>query len=109
MELDRASDRVAAALAARGVEAGQTVSLFSQNRWEWVVAYHGALKAGRGDPVNVMLTTEEFGFVLRDCDSAAVSVGGDQAAATVDEAKALPSLRMVVSFDGAATGAVAFA
>lgn len=109
VELDRASDRVAAGLAARGVEAGQTVSLYSQNRWEWVVAYHGALKAGAViNPVNVMLTMEELAFVLRDCESAAVFVGGDQAGATVDVAADLPSLRMVVSFDGASAGAVAF-
>lgn len=63
-ELDAESDRVAAALAARGVRPGQVVSLYAQNRWEWVVAYHGALKAGAvANPVNVMLTTQELAFV----------------------------------------------
>jgi AMP-binding enzyme len=37
-ELDALSDRVAAGLLARGVESGRPVSLYSQNRWEWVVA-----------------------------------------------------------------------
>jgi acyl-CoA synthetase (AMP-forming)/AMP-acid ligase II len=45
-ELDALSDRVAAGLVAPGVRPGQPVSLYAQNRWEWVVAYHGALKAG---------------------------------------------------------------
>ena len=45
-ELDEASTRIAAALVDRGVRPGQTVSLFAQNRWEWVTAYHGVLKAG---------------------------------------------------------------
>lgn len=67
-ELDELSDRVAAGLVARGVRAGQVVSLYAQNRWEWVVTYHGALKAGAVvNPVNVMLTAEELAFVLRDC------------------------------------------
>ena len=60
-DLDAESDRVAAGLAARGVEPGNTVSLYARNRWEWVVAYHGALKAGAVvNPVNVMLTPEEL-------------------------------------------------
>jgi long-chain acyl-CoA synthetase len=37
------SDRVAAALATRGIAPGDRVSLYAQNRWEWNVAYHGIL------------------------------------------------------------------
>ncbi|ABW13819.1 hypothetical protein Franean1_4440 [Parafrankia sp. EAN1pec] len=36
-ELDALSDRVAAWLVDRSVRRGQPVSLYSQNRWEWVV------------------------------------------------------------------------
>lgn len=72
-ELDADSDRVASALRARGVQPGQVVSLYAHNRWEWVVSYHGALKAGAIiNPVNVMLTTDELVYVLRDCGSAAL-------------------------------------
>jgi long-chain acyl-CoA synthetase len=70
-ELDAASDRIAAALADRGVRDGQTVSIYAQNSWQWVASYHGALKAGAVvNPVNVMLTLEELAFVLRDCFAA---------------------------------------
>lgn len=68
-ELDELSDRVAAGLTARGVRPGQPVSLYAQNRWEWVVSYHGALKAGAVvNPVNVMLTLDDW---LSSCAIAA--------------------------------------
>ncbi|HTS96310.1 MAG TPA: AMP-binding protein [Streptosporangiaceae bacterium] len=57
-------DRVAGGLRALGVRPGDRVSLYSPNRWEWVVAYHAALRAGAVvNPINVMLTPEEVAFV----------------------------------------------
>ncbi len=107
-ELDALSDRVAAGLVARGVRAGQPVSLYAQNRWEWVVAYHGALKAGAVvNPVNVMLTPEELAFVLRDCGSGAVFTSAEQAPTVLELTRDLPEPITVVSF-GACPGAVAF-
>ena len=107
-ELDALSDRVAAGLAARGVRAGQPVSLYAQNRWEWVVAYHGALKAGAVvNPVNVMLTPEELAFVLRDCGAAAVFTSAEQAPTVLELTRDLPGLQTVVAF-GEADGALAF-
>ncbi len=98
-ELDALSDRVAAWLAARGVRPGQPVSLYAQNRWEWVVTYHGALKAGAiVNPVNVMLTPEELAFVLRDCGSAAVFTSAEQAAMVVELTRDLPELNTVVAY-----------
>ena len=108
-ELDEDSDRVAAALRARGLQPGQVVSLYSQNRWEWVVSYHGALKAGAiVNPVNVMLTTDELVYVLRDCGSAALFASGDKIAGALRASKELAALRTIVAFDPmteAATGA----
>lgn len=79
-ELDRLSDRVAAALVARGIGTGDVVSLYGQNGWEWIVSYHGVLKAGAVvNPINVMLTGPELTFVLTDCNSKAVFTGPDQA------------------------------
>jgi long-chain acyl-CoA synthetase len=108
-ELDAASDRVAAALADRGVRDGQTVSIYAQNSWQWVTSYHGALKAGAVvNPVNVMLTLEELAFVLRDCDAAAVFTSGEQVAGVVELTRDLPDLHTVVSFGAAIAGSVAF-
>lgn len=56
-ELDERSTAVAACLHERGIGPGDVCSLYSQNCWEWIVAYHGILKAGAVvNPVNVMLT-----------------------------------------------------
>ncbi|GAY07277.1 long-chain-fatty-acid--CoA ligase [Pseudonocardia sp. N23] len=104
-ELDALSDRVAAGLAERGVRPGRAVSLYAQNRWEWVVAYHGVLKAGAVvNPVNVMLTPEELAFVLRDCGAAAVFTSAEQAAGVAELTRDLPELRSVIAF-GASSSA----
>lgn len=106
-ELDRLSDRVAGALAARGVRQGQLVSLYSQNRWEWIVAYHGILKAGAMvNPVNVMLTYDELAFVLEDCEAVAVFTSGDHAQRVATASETLPRLRNIVSFDAIDAGGV---
>ena len=70
-ELDDLSSAFAGALRGRGIDDGDRVSIYSQNRWEWVVAYHGIVKAGAVvNPINVMLTAEEVAFVLNDCGAA---------------------------------------
>ncbi|MGW3285230.1 AMP-binding protein [Streptomyces sp. NPDC001002] len=64
-ELDAAVNRVASALSAGGVRPGAAVTLFSENRWEWVAAYHGILRAGCVvNPVNAMLTAPEVAAVV---------------------------------------------
>ena len=109
-ELDQASDRVAAALAARGIRPGEPVSLYAQNRWEWVVAYHAVLKAGAVvNPINVMLTPEEVAYVLNDCKAGAVFAAADQAAAVLRLADSVPTLRTVIALDGEVEGAEPFA
>jgi long-chain acyl-CoA synthetase len=73
-------DRVAGGLRELGVRPGDRVSLYSPNRWEWVVAYHAALRAGAVvNPINVMLTPEEVAFVLNDCGAAAIFTAGEKA------------------------------
>ena len=75
--LDDLCDRVAGGLHDIGVRPGDRVSLYSPNRWEWVVAYHAALRAGAVvNPINVMLTAEEVAFVLNDCGAAAIFTVG---------------------------------
>jgi long-chain acyl-CoA synthetase len=48
--LDDLCDRVAGGLHDTGVRPGDRVSLYSPNRWEWVVAYHAALPFLRRRP-----------------------------------------------------------
>jgi long-chain acyl-CoA synthetase len=108
-DLDALSDRVAAALAGRGILPGDRVSLYSQNRWEWVVAYHGILKAGAvANPINVMLTPKEVRYVLDDCGARAIFCEGAKAPAVLDVAREVPAVEHVVSFGEAPPGALPF-
>lgn len=72
-ELDALSNRLANGLRALGVEAGDRVSLYSQNCWEWIVSYYAITKLGAVvNPINVMLTPEEVKFVVTDCGAKAL-------------------------------------
>ena len=103
-------ERVAAGLHTLGVRAGDRVSLYSPNRWEWVVAYHAALRAGAVvNPINVMLTPEEVAFVLNDCGAAAIFTAGEKAVVILGLTRDVPTLRRVISFDDVGGGATAFA
>jgi long-chain acyl-CoA synthetase len=110
--LDDLCDRVAGGLHDSGVRPGDRVSLYSPNRWEWVVAYHAALRAGAVvNPINVMLTAEEVAFVLNDCGAAAIFASGEKAeviAALTRGSGSVPTLRRVISFDPAGGGVTPF-
>src|SRR6516162_9971838 len=109
-ELDNLCDRVAGGLHDIGVRPGDRVSLYSPNRWEWVIAYHAALRAGAVvNPINVMLTAEEVAFVLNDCGAAAIFTGGDQAEVMLRVTRDVPTLRQVISFDRVSGGGTFFA
>jgi long-chain acyl-CoA synthetase len=101
-DLHELCDRVAGGLQELGVQPGDRVSLYSPNRWEWVVAYHAALRAGAVvNPINVMLTPEEVAFVLNDCGAAVIFTAGEKAEVIVGLTRAVPTLRRVISFDPA--------
>ncbi len=72
-ELNELSNRLANGLRGIGVEAGDRVTLYAPNSWEWVVSYHAIHKLGAvANPINVMLTPEEVGFVVKDCGAKAL-------------------------------------
>ena len=80
-ELDVLSSRVAAGLAALGVETGHRVALFGANSWEWVVAYYGIAKAGAViNPLSSMLTADELRHTLEDAGARVVLGAPDKAA-----------------------------
>jgi long-chain acyl-CoA synthetase len=104
-ELDATVSRIAAGLSRCGVRPGERVTLFSENRWEWVAAYHGILRAGCVvNPVNAMLTSPELAVIVEDCGSTALLASGT---CTERIGTGLPgSVRLRVSFDDAPADAV---
>jgi 4-coumarate--CoA ligase len=66
-ELAESVDRFAGALAARGLRPGDVVALNAPNSPEFVVAFHGILRAGGTvTTVNVLYTPDEIATQLRD-------------------------------------------
>ncbi|HEV8469936.1 MAG TPA: AMP-binding protein [Candidatus Limnocylindria bacterium] len=72
-ELDAATDRLAAALAKRGVKNGDRVTIFMPNSVEFVFAFYGTLKAGGVvNPINALSKEREVRFQVDDAGAAAV-------------------------------------
>ena len=72
-ELDAATDRLAAALAKRGVKKGDRVTLFMPNSVEFVFAFYGTLKAGGVvNPINALSKEREVRFQVDDAGATAV-------------------------------------
>jgi len=68
--LERTSNRVAHALAARGVGRGDKVALLADARAEWVLAYLGIVKLGAvAVPINYRLTGAEIRETYADSDA----------------------------------------
>jgi long-chain acyl-CoA synthetase len=66
-ELDQASDRLAATLAAVGIKPGDPIALQLPNIPQFLISYFGILKAGGVVvPLNVMLRAPEVAFHLGD-------------------------------------------
>lgn len=107
-ELNAASDRFAGGLVARGLRAGDPVTLHVPNGPDWIVAYYGVLKAGGiVNPVNVLNTIDEVGHIVRDCGARMIVSGPHTAAAFA--ASRPPTLTHVIAAQGAAPdGAEAF-
>lgn len=72
-ELDDLSDRLAAALSENGVERGDRVLVFMDNRWEAVVSIFAALKAGAVFiPVNASTKADKLAYIVDNCDAKVV-------------------------------------
>jgi long-chain acyl-CoA synthetase len=72
-EIDRRSDQLAAALAKRGIRAGDRVTIFMPNSVEFVIAFYGTLKAGGVvNPINAQSKEREVRFQVDDAGATAV-------------------------------------
>src|SRR6059036_3709378 len=74
-EIDQLSDRLAAALAKRGVRPGDRVTIFMPNCVEFVIAFYGTLKIGGVvNPINAQSKEREVRFQVDDAGAKAVLV-----------------------------------
>lgn len=61
-QIEALACRLAGGLASIGVKQGDIVTLYSENRWEWLVTYYGVAKLGAViNPINVMLIRSSQG------------------------------------------------
>jgi long-chain acyl-CoA synthetase len=103
-ELDELSNRLAQALTGLGVEAGDRVSLFASNSWEWITSYYGALKAGAViNPLSAMLTPDEVAYAVNDCQARVILAPADKGLALHD-IRPDTSLEHIVLFDEESSG-----
>jgi fatty-acyl-CoA synthase len=104
-ELNAEVDRVARAILAAGLEAGDRVGIWSPNRAEWALVQYATAKAGVIlVNINPAYRTHELAFVVRQSGSrmliAAPSFKTSDYVAMVDEVRGeLPDLERVVFFD----------
>ena len=108
-ELDRQSNRLANGLHGIGVEVGDRVTLYAENCWEWVVSYYAIHKIGAvANPINVMLTPEEVGYVVQDCGAVALLASRDKGAPLLDMMDGTSLKEIVIFGDHVPAGARAF-
>jgi len=95
--------RLALGLQELGIQPGDRVAIFSENRPEWAIADYACLTASLADvPLYPNLPAEQACYILRDSGSVAVFVSDEKQAAKVAAARgSVPSLRHVITFASA--------
>jgi len=109
-EIDQLSDRLAAALAKRGVRSGDRVTIFMPNSVEFVIAFYGTLKAGGVvNPINAQSKEREVRFQVGDAGATAVLYHASLAPVVDAVRSDLESVRVfAVTGDEAPTGVERF-
>jgi long-chain acyl-CoA synthetase len=94
--------QVSCALIALGIQPGDMVGIFSQNRPQWSIADFGILGAGAVTvPIYATNTAEQAEYIVRDADLRAIFVGDETQLAKIQSfAARCPDLKTIVTFDG---------
>jgi long-chain acyl-CoA synthetase len=100
-ELEARVTRLAAALAAAGLQAGDRVAILSENRPEWTIVDYAVLAMGGiVVPVYSTLPANQVAYILENCAARAVFASTPEQVAKVAEIRGgLPALERVVAFD----------
>jgi long-chain acyl-CoA synthetase len=108
-ELNERANRLARALRARGLAAGDGIALVCSNRPEFAETAVAALRTGlRLTTVNWHLTADEIAYIVNDCEARALVGDARFADALAPAAAACPGLRARLAVGGAIEGFEAF-
>lgn len=91
--LDERMTRVAAALSQQGLQAGDRILLAMGNRFEFIEAFFGCMRAGLIPiPLNIKLGSETIDFIIKDscCKAALVEPGCHPNIVDIVERRSLP-------------------
>ena len=104
-ELDANANRLANALLAAGLRAGDAVALVCRNRPEFAEVYSACLRSGlRVTPVNWHLTAEEMSYIVADCDALAVIADSTFAEAVAEALSDNPVPKVRLAIGGEISG-----
>lgn len=97
----RQADRAAAGLISLGVQAGDRVSILSENRVEWLIADHAVLSTGSADvPMHAPLSAKQVAYQVGHSEARGIIVSGQAQADKIYEVlDELPALEFLISFD----------
>ncbi len=100
-EMDEMVRALGSFLISRGIEPGQNVALFSQNRWEWWVVDLAILSVGAANvPIYATNSSEEAQYVLEHSESRICFVGTQEHLEKVVKVRdRLPELGPIVVLD----------
>src|SRR3954453_14657978 len=92
--------RIALGLQELGIQPGERVAIFSENRPEWALADFACLTASLTDvPLYPNLPPEQAAYILRDAGAVAVFVSDEEEAAKIAQVRhEIPALRQVITF-----------
>jgi len=107
-ELDERSNRIAHALAERGVGAGDHVGIYAQNSHEWIEAMYGAFKI-RAIPININFryVEDELAYLLGNAECVACIFDRQYAPQLAAVADRTPTLRSYIWIDDGTDGDLA--
>jgi 4-hydroxybenzoate-CoA ligase len=107
--LQSGSLRFAAALRSLGVRPEERIALVLPDTIDFPIAFWGAIRAGVvAVPLNTLLTTEEYGYVLADSRAAALVLAEPLIKNVLSPRHALPCLRKLVLTDASRQGNASF-
>ena len=98
IEINELVEKFAGGLNDLGIVQGDTITLYAENSWEWVVSYFAIARVGAIiNPVNTMLTPDEIEYVVRDCGAKAI-IASPEKVAGIMGVKAVSNVSVIISF-----------